>query len=274
MDYARGMRVEGTGIDWQALKNMGVSFVVINGSKSEKDKWVDYDVARLIQEAYDNKVPAIIETVFDVTYYKYYGSPDKWPENNEDAHVQAALKGLSHKTCYGFWIASYDSRNIPWNASALGVFTDRMRHELNKIPLRGTEFPIGIRMSQGWYNGAKNDEGISNLSWFYNKPKWAISADWSGISGVANFGKLGRDKWDFAEYENGLYVFNGTRDQLYTHIKFTPSTQPPPEDEDPEDDDPIIIDIDFTPIFIELDSMKADLAEIRSDLEYIKKHFT
>jgi len=273
MDYARGLRIEGAKgtANWQGLKNAGISFVVINGSKGEVDS---ITVGDLIQEAYDNKVPAIIESVMDFNYYKYYGGVEKVAKE-DDKHLYAVLKGLSHKTCYGLWLAAYDSNDIPWNATALGQFVDRLRHELNLIPLRGSEFPMGIRSNQNWYLRAVDQDNENRMSWFYNKPEWLVIADWRNPLGdIMNPGTMNRDKWNFMEYADGKYIFNGTRDQLYTHIKFTPSTQPPPEDEDPEDDDPIIIDIDFTPIFIELDSMKADLAEIRSDLEYIKKHFT
>jgi len=232
--YAKGLRVEGT-IYWQALKDDGISFVVIKGSDGEVDS---EDVSRLIQEAYDNKMPAIIETSFDPTYYKHYGGVLE-VDKNSDLHLRAALKGLESKTCYGYWISCVDPFDIPWNATALGQFVDRIRHELNNIPLNGPDFPIGIRMSQGWYDKAKNQEGISNLSWLYFKPEWIVTADWRyPLTDVMNPGTLGRDEWDFNEYADGKYIYNGTKEELYTLFDFgngsvtppTPPGEPLPEE--------------------------------------------
>ena len=284
MDYAKGVRISGgTGTNnWQELKNNGICFVVINGSTGENDSPT---VAGLIQEAYDNKVPAIIETIFDPNYYKHYGGVEE-TAIHDDQHLSMALKGLSHKTCYGFWIASYDSNDIPWNATALGHFVDRIRHELNLIPLRGSEFPIGIRISQGWYSNAVDQDSQNRMAWFHFKPDWLISADWRyPLTDVMNPGVMNRDSWEFMEYADGKYIYNGIVTDLYDLLGFIGDTNEEPTngDEEPgEDNEPVIVDM--TEIHEKLDGIKSDLAtldvkiddtriSLENDLEHIKKHF-
>ncbi len=232
MNYAKGIRVEGAKgtVYWDALKDDGVSFVVINGSKGEVDS---DNVAHLIQEAYDNKMPAIIETIFDPEYYKFYGGVLE-VDKNSDLHLRAALKGLESKTCYGYWIASYDPFDIPWNATALGQFVDRIRHELNNTPLNGPSFPMGIRLNQNWFNKSISNME-NNMSWFYNKPDWLISAHWDvPIEEVMHPGTMNRETWNFMEYADGKYFYNGTVEQLYSEFGFEGEMEPPAPQEDPE----------------------------------------
>lgn len=249
-------------IDWPKLAGV-IDFAIIKCS--EGHTWSDPLFASHVQGAYDAGIPAMAYHYFRHGYYKEYGyDANKWPSPANDLQLLNLKNALKNKALCGLWLDVEDASNneAKWDAHAAGVFMGRIQDWILSEPARWGQkyqegkFILGVYTAEWFWNQCKDE-----MSWMKGYPLWtarypyaagAVTTTWDAFkagylppanTSIPTMAANGWTVWQFSGdkfilphvYADAskrptaldLNFYNGTRDELYQRIGFTPKSTTP-----------------------------------------------
>lgn len=261
---------------WKQIKDGGVDCVIAKSGQGHW--WKDTAFSGHVQNAWDVDIPILAYFWFEGKYYNAFGLDESnWPSPEDDRQVNKLFSSIANRKIYGLFIDEEDKDQVTpaWSIAACGQFAHRVRDRLSR--LYGAEFPLGLYTGNWYWQNNKApfawmaNKNLIQMGWvaIYPYSKTYVKTTWEDMWELHMprddypVPTLNWDNWKFWQFsgdkfilpgiENGaggpsaldLNLYNGTKEQLYKFLNFTPKpdhgdppVEPPPTpDPDPEPED-------------------------------------
>lgn len=283
-------------IDWDVVAP-NVDFVW--AKCSEGTAWKDPAFADNVQACYDRDVPIGAYHYFITSYYTQFPFNDKsrWPAPEDDAQLQNLISALKHKKFYFLAIDIEETGNKnqspSWISEGAKIFAGRVQ---DWLALNHPGVPLFIYTRNTYiaqYAPSINDWIGQHNSWIaqWTWNKGSTTVTWEQARATMPVDTLkpkyfsNRSTWEMWQYSGdrfippGIYndqgkartvdldVFNGTKEDLYRWIKFTPRNQPEPEpqpDPDPVGGAEYVKRTEYDVLLQRIAVMESEIDELRS----------